>query len=52
LISYYERRGYLRTGKTEPFPENDPRFGLPKVSGLKFAELAKPLSHAGKRRTN
>ena len=25
LIEYYERRGYKRTGKTEPFPENDPR---------------------------
>lgn len=31
LIAYYERRGYRFTGKTEPFPENDPRFGLPKT---------------------
>jgi GNAT superfamily N-acetyltransferase len=31
LIAYYERRGYKWTGKTEPFPENDPRFGLPKT---------------------
>jgi len=43
LIAYYERRGYVRTGATEPFPEGDPRFGLPKVRGLMFAELAKPL---------
>ncbi len=43
LIAFYERRGYAKTGKTEPFPENDPRFGLPKVRGLVFAELAKPL---------
>lgn len=43
LIAYYERRGYAKTGATEPFPENDPRFGLPKVRGLTFAELAKPL---------
>lgn len=43
LIAYYERRGYRRTGKTEPFPEDDPRFGLPKVRGLRFAELVKPL---------
>jgi GNAT superfamily N-acetyltransferase len=44
LIAYYERRGYARTGRTEPFPEHDPRFGLPKVRGLVFAELAKPLA--------
>lgn len=43
LIAYYERRGYVRTGSTEPFPEDDPRFGLPKVRGLTFVELAKPL---------
>lgn len=43
LIAYYERRGYAKTGITEPFPEDDPRFGLPKVRGLVFAELAKPL---------
>ncbi|MDB5269689.1 MAG: family acetyltransferase [Hymenobacter sp.] len=29
LIAYYERRGYRRTGATEPFP-TDPRFGIPK----------------------
>lgn len=43
LVAYYERRGYVKTGATEPFPENDPRFGLPRVRGLMFAELAKPL---------
>ena len=43
LIAYYERRGYAKTGVTEPFPENDPRFCLPKVRGLVFAELSKPL---------
>jgi GNAT superfamily N-acetyltransferase len=43
LIAYYERRGYAKTGATEPFPENDPRFGLPKVRGLTFVELAKAL---------
>jgi len=46
LIAYYERRGYARTGRTEPFPEGDPRFGLPKVRGLRFAELVKPLAGA------
>ena len=29
LIAYYERRGYHRTGATEPFP-TDPRYGIPK----------------------
>jgi GNAT superfamily N-acetyltransferase len=43
LLAYYERRGYARTGVTEPFPEDDPRFGLPKVRGLLFVELVKPL---------
>ena len=43
LIAYYERRGYAKTGVSEPFPENDPRFGLPKVRGLLFVELAKTL---------
>lgn len=43
LIAYYERRGYAKTGATEPFPEDDPRFGLPKVRGLAFVELAKAL---------
>ncbi len=44
LLAFYERRGYAKTGKTEPFPEGDPRFGLPKVAGLVFIEMAKPLS--------
>lgn len=44
LLQYYERRGYRRTGAMEPFPEDDPRFGLPKVKGLMFLELVKPLS--------
>ena len=43
LIAYYERRGYARTGASEPFPEDDPRFGLPKVRGLRFVELSKAL---------
>jgi len=29
LLAYYERRGYRRTGATEPFP-TDPRFGIPR----------------------
>lgn len=43
LIAYYERRGYSRTGRREPFPYGDPRFGLPKVGDLEFTVLEKRL---------
>ena len=43
LLRFYERRGYVRTGNTEPFPGHDPRFGIPNVKGLRFVELAKAL---------
>ncbi|MBI3288522.1 MAG: GNAT family N-acetyltransferase [Elusimicrobia bacterium] len=43
LIQYYQRRGYRLTGEHEPFPQGDPRFGIPKVRGLRFCVLAKPL---------
>ncbi|MGA8113264.1 MAG: GNAT family N-acetyltransferase [Actinocatenispora sp.] len=46
LISYYERRGYARTGDTEPFPYGNERFGTPKRTDLRFAELLKPLAAA------
>ncbi len=42
LIAFYERRGYRRTGKTEPFPDHDPRFGLPKTT-LVFHEFQKKI---------
>jgi predicted N-acetyltransferase YhbS len=45
LISYYERRGYRRTGETVPFPASDPKFGLPKVEGLMFEVLEKFLKN-------
>lgn len=44
LIAYYERRGYRRTGEIRPFPATDPRFGLPRVEGLRFEVLEKVLS--------
>ncbi|MFV2197797.1 GNAT family N-acetyltransferase [Nocardiopsis sp. LOL_012] len=43
LISWYERRGYARTGRTFPFPYGDARFGLPKRPDLAFVELARDL---------
>ena len=43
LIAWYERRGYARTGATEPFPYEDARFGVPRRDDLAFVELARPL---------
>jgi GNAT superfamily N-acetyltransferase len=43
LIAWYERRGYRRTGATEPFPYDDERFGLPRRPDLRFEVLAKDL---------
>lgn len=44
LIAWYERRGYVRTGATEPFPMDDPKFGLPTRRDLVFVVLEKPLT--------
>jgi len=41
LISWYERHGYSRTGKTNPFP-TDNKFGIPKQA-LEFIILKKGL---------
>lgn len=43
LIAFYERRGFRWTGETEPFPQNDPRFGIPKTK-LLFHVFEKTLS--------
>jgi ribosomal protein S18 acetylase RimI-like enzyme len=43
LIAWYERRGYARTGKTEPFPYGDNRFGKPLRDDLEFILLEKRL---------
>jgi ribosomal protein S18 acetylase RimI-like enzyme len=43
LIAWYERYGFYKTGNQEDFPI-DPRFGRPKVQGLKLIELVKKLS--------
>lgn len=43
LIAFYERRGYVRTGITKPFPYGDARFGVPRRSDLRFEILRKPL---------
>lgn len=43
LIAWYERRGYVRTGRTKPFPYGDDRFGLPQRDDLRFEYLVKEL---------
>ena len=43
LIAWYERRGYERTGKTEPFPYDDPSVGVPLRQDLTLVILQKPL---------
>lgn len=43
LIAWYERRGYRRTGRFEPFPYGDRRFGLPRRPDLRFEVLEKCL---------
>ena len=39
LINWYERRGYINTGETKPFP-HDPNFGIPKQE-LEFIVMEK-----------
>jgi ribosomal protein S18 acetylase RimI-like enzyme len=43
LIAWYQRRGYVLTGETEPFPYDDTRFGRPLRGDLRFVILEKPL---------
>ena len=43
LIAWYVRRGYARTGATEPFPYGDDRFGTPSRDDLSFVVLEKTL---------
>ena len=46
LIAWYIRRGYHKTGQTEPFPYGDDRFGKPLRDDLCFVELMKDLTPA------
>jgi ribosomal protein S18 acetylase RimI-like enzyme len=43
LIAFYERRGYVRTGRHAPFPYGDERYGIPKRDDLRFEILEKGL---------
>jgi len=44
LISWYQRRGYLLTGKREKFPYGEPRAGTPQRDDLYFEVLEKMLT--------
>ena len=43
LVSWYEKRGFKKTGETKPFPMNEPRFGIPKVDKLEFLVMKKKI---------
>ena len=43
LIAWYERRGYRKTGGSEPWPVEDPRVGMPLVDDLRFLILEKEI---------
>jgi len=43
LIEWYQRRGYVLTGETKPFPYGDNRYGIPKRDDLYFVVLQKQL---------
>ena len=45
LISWYERRGYQRTGETRPFPYGDHRYGTPMRSDLEFVVLQRRIDN-------
>ena len=44
LIAWYLRRGYSRTGETNPFPYGNNRFGIPLRDDLCFIVLEKDLN--------
>jgi ribosomal protein S18 acetylase RimI-like enzyme len=43
LLAYYERRGYVKTGETAPFPYGQEKFGIPKHDDLEFVIVKKRL---------
>lgn len=43
LIAWYERHGFIATGKIKPFPYGDERFGRPKRDDLHFLVFRKTL---------
>jgi len=46
LIAWYQRRGYVVTGETVPFPYGDERYGTPLRNDLHFVVLEKDIEKA------
>jgi ribosomal protein S18 acetylase RimI-like enzyme len=44
IIAFYERYGYVKTGRTLPFPTSE-KYGIQKVPGLLLEYLEKPLAN-------
>lgn len=44
LIGWYQRRGYVLTGETRPFPYGDDRWGVPARDDLHFVVLEKQIA--------
>ncbi|MDO9407068.1 GNAT family N-acetyltransferase [Patulibacter sp.] len=44
LIAWYERRGYAPTGRTQPFPYGDERYGRPRRDDLELVVLRRELA--------
>lgn len=44
LVEWYQRRGYVLTGETRPFPYGDNRWGVPQRDDLYFVVLEKRLA--------
>ncbi len=44
LIEWYERRGFAKTGHTEPFPYDTPGVGVPLRNDLALVTLTKSLA--------
>ncbi len=43
LLAWYERRGYLPTGETRPFPPEEMRIGVPTRDGLTLVVLRRQI---------
>ena len=43
LIAWYQRRGYVLTGETRPFPYGDASIGQPRRDDLEFVVMEKAL---------
>ncbi|CAF3959378.1 unnamed protein product [Rotaria sp. Silwood1] len=41
LVEFYNRRGYIDTGRRELFPKDDPLVGIAKVKGLELSIMKK-----------